>query len=329
MRGGLARREAHRPLAGPLAEPRRAAPGRAGARRRAPRARRVDRARCTTPVSPSSTRSRTPPTGTVTIAQPAICASISTPGSPSASLVRMNTSIAAEDLRDVVAVAEHVHVTRRARGPRRRARTRSRSGPSPATTRCAGSPSCVHRGQRVERAVGSLLLDQVPDESDQPDVVRRSRARRAGRAPAASRSTASERLRVAEVRDRPDRPGEAEAPELVAEVGRERDGRVDAAHDRAPAEARGPAATSAAGNRGCVATRSAGGRGGARAPRPRPRGLRARSRCRPVRARGDGAAPARRAASARTPPSARRVSGGRSASSLPSKPSPSASTRLA
>ena len=29
----------------------------------------------------------------------------------------------------------------------------------------------VHRDQHVERAVGSLLLDQVADEADEPDVV--------------------------------------------------------------------------------------------------------------------------------------------------------------
>ena len=45
-----------------------------------------------------------------------------------------------------------------------------------------------------------------------------------------------ERLGIAEVRDRPDRPFEAESPELVPEVGCERDRGVDAAHDRAPPE---------------------------------------------------------------------------------------------
>ena len=99
-----------------------------------------------------------------------------------------------------------------------------------------GLAELVHRDQRVERPVGSLLLDQVTDEADQPDVgCEPELAAQLARGLAVERG---ERLRVAEVRDRPDRPGEAEPAELVAEVGRERDRGVDAVHDRAPASAR-------------------------------------------------------------------------------------------
>ena len=173
---GLARREAHRPLAGPRSPSRRRSCG----SRRSPTTRAASSSgrspSITTPVSPSSTRSRTPPTGTVTIAQPAIWASISTPGQA--------FGVARED--------EHVDRRRGSarcrRGARARARSssspraatsrsnRSRSGPSPATTRCAVLAELVHRDQRVERAVGPLLLDQVADETDQPDVGPGARA---------------------------------------------------------------------------------------------------------------------------------------------------------
>ena len=62
----------------------------------------------------------------------------------------------------------------------------------------------VHRDQRVERAVGPLLLDHVPDESDEPHVGGQSELL----AQLARRDLAvdgDERLGIAEVRDRPDR----------------------------------------------------------------------------------------------------------------------------
>ena len=250
------------------------------------------------------------------------------PGSPSESLVRMNTSIAAEDLRDVVAVPEHVHVLAE---PARRdvaleavraaaRRRRPRGGPARRARASRPSASSARSGRFC-----SIRWPTNPT-SPTSSAIPSSRAQVAAPRPRGRRATngsGSRKFGIAQIG--PSKPRRAE---LVAEVGGERDGGVDAAHDRAPAAVRGPGATSAAGIRGCVATRSAGARGGARAPRPRPRGRRARSRCRPARARGDGATPAPRAASARTPPSARRVSGGRSTSSLPSKPSPSASTRL-
>ena len=94
----------------------------------------------------------------------------------------------------------------------------------------------VHRDERVERAVGSLLLDEVPDEPDEAHVVGRAPSSSRSSRAASSRSTAtngsgSRKFGIAQIG-----PREAERAELVAEIGGERDRGVDAAHDGAPAQ---------------------------------------------------------------------------------------------
>ena len=185
--------------------------------------------------------------GTVTTGQPAIWASISTPGSPRSrwSGCRRRSR---EDLGDVVAVAEDVDVLAEPRAATSRrtgggaVRRRRQRGGRPRLARIATNASSARSGRFC--SIRWPMKPMSPMSSGLPSSARRSRA-------AASRST-HEWLRVAEVRDRqigPLKPSRASssprsgvsatAASMRRTTRRHRRGRL--------------AATFPAGNRGCVA----------------------------------------------------------------------------
>ncbi len=94
----------------------------------------------------------------------------------------------------------------------------------------------MHLGEHFYRAVRTLLRDQMPDEADQRLAARDSelgaQSRRLVRA-----VQALEARRIAEVRDSPDTPFEAELAQLVLELLRERDGSIGAAQEQLPPSA--------------------------------------------------------------------------------------------
>ena len=238
-RGRGFEREAPGPTPGLGAQLRPQLRGRGGARPPVRPARGGRAGRRSQPVSPSSTSSRTPPTGTVTTGQPAIWASISTPGRPSC------------------VAREHEHVERR-RGPagcrrgrragarRRRGRGRPRTVVERGAERAVagdhevgGLAVVVHRDERVERPVRSLLLDEVTDEPDHaPRRPGAPSSARSSRRPRSIRSTANG-CRIAEVRDRPDRARRSRGARSSApRSGVSATAASIRPHDRAPAQAR-------------------------------------------------------------------------------------------
>ena len=140
---------------------------------------------------------------------------------------------------DIRAVAEQMHE----RGERQLARVgdecgleRTGAGDDEMRVRPGRAHACEH----VERAFRSLLFDQVADETEQR---RFGRERQFG-AQLLARGGAvhgDEAFRVAEVRNRPHRPGEPERAQFMLHLGGERDRGVEApAHDVPPAGAQAP-----------------------------------------------------------------------------------------